>query len=121
MFRTPLRLLAIGCSLLIGAGWLMFALDESRSASETSAQIVAGNDAATRADLSPDEERAREEIHSDAREYVDDANDILLKPFAGISADSDNKWVRRTVPAIIGLLVYGFGLGYLARFSSGRA
>jgi type III secretory pathway component EscT len=29
--------------------------------------------------------------------------------------------VRRTLPAVLALLVYGLGLGFLARFAQGRA
>lgn len=99
----------------------MFAAGETKSASAQSAEIVSGDDAATRVDLDPDQERAREKAHSAAREYVDDANDVLLAPFSSLTDGSSNKWVRRTVPALIALLVFGFGLGYLARFASGRA
>jgi hypothetical protein len=121
VFSATLRLVAIVCSVLIAAGWLMFAVDETKSASAQSADRIAGNAASTRVDLDPDQERAREKAHSSTREYIDDANDILLSPFSSIASDSDNKWVRRTVPALLGLLVFGFGLGFLARFASGRA
>jgi hypothetical protein len=121
VLSTTLRITAIVCSVLIGLGWLMFAVGETKSASAKSAQIVTGDDFATRVDLDPEQERAREEQHSKVHEYIDDANDILLAPFSSLSDSSDNKWVRRTVPALLGLLVFGFGLGFLARFASGRA
>ena len=121
MFSTTLRLIAIICSVLIGLGWIMFAVGETKSASAQSAEIVSGDDLATRVDLDPDQERAREKAHSKPHEFVDDANDILLKPFSSFTDNSDNKWVRRTVPALLGLLVFGFGLGYVARFASGKA
>jgi hypothetical protein len=121
VLSTTLRLTAIICSVLIGLGWILFAIGETKSASAHTALIVSGDDAATRVDLDPDQERAREAIHSEPREVIDDANDILLSPFSSVTASSDNKWVRRTVPALIGLLAFGLGLGYLARFATGRA
>jgi hypothetical protein len=45
---------------------------------------------------------------------------VLLSPFAGLTDSSKSKWVRRSIPALIALLIYGFGGGYLARFASGR-
>ena len=102
-------------------GWGMFAYDETRAASEFSATESSGRVAARTADPSPDQERAREMAHSDIRELIDDANDVLLSPFASIADDSDSKWVRRTVPAFIALLVYGVGLAFLARFASVRS
>jgi hypothetical protein len=121
VFSTTLRLTAIVCSVLIAAGWLMFVVDETKSASAQSTDMIAGNEAATRVDLDPDQERAREKAHSATREHIDDANDILLSPFSSITAGSDNKWVRRTIPALLGLIVYGFGIGFIARFASGSA
>ena len=121
MLSSTLRLAAIICSVLIGLGWVLFAIDETKSASAQSAQIITDGDYVARVDLDPDQERARENAHSRTREYIDDANDVLLSPFSSLTDNSDNKWVRRTVPALLGLLVFGFGLGYLARFASGRA
>jgi hypothetical protein len=62
----------------------------------------------------------REKVHSKPREFVDDVNDVLLSPFAGLTDSSGSKWVRRSIPALIALLVYGFGGGFLARFAAGR-
>jgi hypothetical protein len=47
------------------------------------------------------------------REAIDDANDVLLAPFASV-IDSDSAWVNHGVPALLGLLLYGVGLGLLA-------
>ena len=121
MLEKPLRWAAIVCSILVISGWGLFAIDEARSASDQTAQEVAGQRAATQADPSPREERARERAHGDVREGIDDANDVLLAPFAGITDSSNSKWTRRSIPALIALIVYGFGLGYLARFARGRA
>ena len=69
----------------------------------------------------PGEERARERAHSRAREAIDDADDVLVAPFAGLVDGSASSWVRRGVPTLLALLVYGFGLSFLARFARGRA
>ena len=58
-------------------------------------------------------ERERERRHGAIRESIDDANDVLLKPFAGVVHSSD-AWVQRIVPGVLALLVYGLGLGVLA-------
>jgi len=116
-----LRAISIVASLLVLVGFAFFAIDETREASAQSAAEVAGREAAQSATPSSTEERARERAHSSAREFVDDANDVLLAPFASIADGSDTAWVRRGVPAAIGLIVYGFGIGMLARYSRGRA
>ena len=53
------------------------------------------------------------------REYIDDANDVLLRPFAGLVANDTSRWVQRGVPALLGLLVYGFLLSFFARYARG--
>jgi hypothetical protein len=115
-----LRLAAIVCSLLVGAGWLWFVVDETGAASQDTQAQIAGRQAAQVPDPAPDQERAREKINSKPHELVDDANDILLRPFAPLVTNTQSKWVRRSVPAGLALLVYGFGLGFLARFAAGR-
>jgi hypothetical protein len=121
VLQTPLRVAAIFCSVVVALGWVLFALDESRAASELTVEQIAGNEAARSANPSPDQEKARELAHSDARELVDDVNDVLLAPFAPLTEDNDNIWIRRTVPSLLALIVFGFGLGFLARYATGRS
>ena len=120
MLERALRLASIVCSLLIVLGWGWFAADQTNAASKQTQAEIAGNRAAQVADPDPTQERAREKVNSRPHEIVDDANDVLLRPFASLGQGSSSKWVRRTVPALLGLLVYGFGLGLLARFAAGR-
>jgi hypothetical protein len=110
---------AIVACLFVALGWGLFALDQARGASNESVAGIAG-DPATFSDPSPDQERAREKQHGKVREFIDDVNDVLLSPFAGLTDSSGSKWVRRSIPALIALLIYGFGGGFIARFASGR-
>jgi len=121
VLEGPLRLLSIVLSGVVVLGWVLFAVATTGEASRQTAEEVAGRRAASRADPSPDQERAREASNGRVREVIDDANDILLSPFADVGAGSESRWVRRTLPAVLALLVYGLGLGFLARFAQGRA
>jgi hypothetical protein len=116
-----LRTASLVACLIVVAGWLFFAYDQTKSASDLTRAEVAGQSAVRKVDPSPDQERLREALHSKPREAVDDANDVLLKPFAGVAAGSGSKWLRRSVPAGLALLVYGVGVGFLLRYSRGRA
>lgn len=58
--------------------------------------------------------------HAQPRRFIDGAASTLTKPFSSI-VQSDNAWVKQGVPAMIAVLAYGLGLGYLARFSQGLA
>jgi len=44
---------------------------------------------------------------------------VLLKPFAAAVNGSESTWVRRSIPAFLGLVLYGFVLGFLARYARG--
>ncbi len=94
----------------------MFAVDEFDRASGGQRNELAGFE---QADPTPIGEEQREKRHSKVREYIDDANDVLLKPFANIS-DSGSRWVQRGLPTLLGLALYGFLVAYLARFMKGR-
>ncbi len=116
MIERLLRILAISLSLIVAAGFCLFAVDEFNRASSHQTNELAGFEqpAPTAAG-----ERQREARHSTVREYIDDANDVLLAPFADI-VGSGSRWAQRAVPALLGLFFYGFVLGYLSRFMRGR-
>ena len=113
MLERPLRIAAIVLSLVVVAGFTLFALDDFGRASSQSRDRIAGFEAA---DPGAAAERTREGRSGRAREVIDDANDILLKPFAGIVDEARSRWVQRGVPALLALLAYGFVLSYVARY-----
>ena len=117
MLERPLRYLAIGLSLIIAISFTLFALEDIGRASQQSEHRVAGF---TAANPSPAGERERERRHGGVREAIDDVNDVLLSPFADVTVNATSRWAQRGVPALLGLLVYGFGLGYLARWMTAR-
>ena len=121
MLERLLRTVAIVASAIVLLSFALFAIDETRNASQKSAAAVAGLDATRAADPSPRQERARERAHSRAREVVDDADDVLVAPFAPLVSSVDSSWMQRGVPTLLALIVYGFGLSFLARYARGRA
>jgi len=116
-----LRTVAVIASAIVLVSFGLFAIDETRDASNASVAAIAGLQATRVADPTADEERAREKAHGKVHEAIDDADDVLVKPFASIAGDSSSSWVRRGVPTLLALLVYGLGLSFLARFTRGRA
>jgi len=117
VFERPLRYLAITLSLIVAAGFVFFALDDFGRASTNSQNRLAGYSATS---PSPAGERERERRHGRGRELIDDTNDVLLGPFAAITEDSRSGWVRRGVPTLLGLVLYGFLLGYFSRYAKGK-
>jgi hypothetical protein len=101
-----LRGVAVLASAIIALSFVLFAVEEVRDASKRQQSAVIDPGGAA--------ERQRAADHTTAREVVDDTNDLLLRPFAGV-LDTENPWASRGIPALLGLLVYGLGLAYLAR------
>ncbi len=98
---------------LVALSFAMFAADQLSEGSENQVRSVEGDSARARSeaevnlpDPGPAAERRRAADHSGIREAIDDANDVLLSPFAGL-IDSGNVWVRRLVPGALALLLYG--------------
>ncbi|HSS56716.1 MAG TPA: hypothetical protein VLK59_01815 [Solirubrobacteraceae bacterium] len=121
MLEGLLRTLAVVAGAIVMLSFALFAIDETRNASENSRAAIAGLEATRSSDPSPSEERARERAHSRVRETIDDADDVLVAPFAGLVDSSHSSWVRRGVPTLLALVIYGFGLSFLARYARGRA
>jgi hypothetical protein len=115
-----IRSVAILASALIVLGFAFFAADEMDRGSKTQqnaldAELSATNKAPAPIAVAPTaaEEAQRERANSGFRELIDDSNDVLLAPFSDL-ADSSSNWVTRGVPTLLGLLLYGLGLGLLA-------
>lgn len=112
------RLLAIVTSGMVLLGFAFFATDELGRGSQNQQNKLDKELTGALADPAPiaptsDQEAAREQTNSTFRELVDDSNDVLLGPFTGL-VNSDVRWVTHGVPALLALLLYGFGLGMLA-------
>ena len=103
---TLLRIVAVVASLLILVGLMAFASDEAERGSAAQVESI---------DPGAGAERKREGRSGPVREVIDDANDVLLAPFDGVT-DSRNAWLRHLIPAALGLLLYGLGLMLLANY-----
>lgn len=107
-----IRIVATVASVLVALGFVLFAVDQLSGASAR--QQAAISDSAVQS------EPTRDGRHSGLRDVVDDIDAALLSPFAGV-APSSNAWVARGVPTLLALLLYGVGLGFLARWIRSRA
>jgi hypothetical protein len=108
---SVIRFVAIALSGIVMLGFVLFALDEADKGSQTQQQKL--EQALEAPSPSAGAEAVREHHQSGFREAVDDANDVLLAPFVDL-IDSDSAWVNHGIPALLALLLYGVGLGFLA-------
>ena len=107
-----LRSIAGATSAIVVLSFALFAVEDVRHGAERQQSAV---------DPGAQQESRRAADHTTAREAIDDANDVLLKPFGFVTDGRESQWARRGVPALIGLLVYGFGLASLARWLDVRS
>jgi hypothetical protein len=112
-------------ALVVVASFTMFAIDQARDGSKQQvAKLGAGlepTNASTnvnQADPTPKTERQREKMHGQVREAVDDADDVLIKPFSGV-VHSSSIWAQRGIPALIAFLLFGVGLRVAAAYLPG--
>ena len=114
-----IRVVAILCSALVLLAFAFFATDEMGRGSQNQQNALNAELTSTKelppVAPSPEQEVMRERANGKFREAIEDANDVLLGPFAGVVESSDNTWVKHGVPALLGLLLYGLCLGMLAR------
>jgi hypothetical protein len=111
-----IRFIAIAISAVVLLGFGLFAVNEMDKGSEAQQQKVEQELGHAPNDLinpSAHDEAFREAHQGKFHEAVDDANDVLLAPFVDL-IDSNSAWVNHGVPALLALLIYGFGLGLLA-------
>src|SRR5436305_14937257 len=114
MIHRGLVLISLVCSGLVLASFGMFALDQLSGASKNQQNQIASG-VPTQPGVAP-----KSQNHPQPRRFIDEAAGRLTSPFRSV-VQSNNDWVMHAVPLFFALLVYGMGLGYLARYSRGMS
>jgi hypothetical protein len=110
IYRT-LKLISLICCAFVILSFAMFARDQMAGASANQqSQLATGSNAP----VAPTPTKP----HAQPRRFIDGVAKDLTAPFDAV-VQSNNAWVEHGLPAIFALLVYGLGLGYLARYSAG--
>lgn len=119
---TLLRAAAISATAFVALSFVLFAVDRSEEGSATQVRAVEGLQTPAESEAAidrpapdPATERMREARHGDARELIDDGNDVVVAPFADL-VRSSNVWVERLVAGALAAVVFGFGGMLIANF-----
>jgi hypothetical protein len=100
----------IAC-LIVVVSFALFAIDQTSSASTHQQEALNGTNGGPTS--APAAQPAKEgEVHK----VIDEVAGKLTSPFSGITAGSSSQWVVRGVGTLMALLVYGVGVGFIARF-----
>lgn len=103
-----LRLASIAICAIAVLYFATFALDQTSSASSRQQAEVNGAEPASGSGS------AKSEKKSGLKGTLDEAFGKLASPFSGV-VSSTSAWTLHIVDTLLVLLVYGFGLGFLAR------
>jgi hypothetical protein len=104
-----LRLASTGICLIVVAWFITFAVNQTASASDHQVRVTEG---ASNVGEQPSTKAAPHE--GTLHRTLDETAETLTSPFAGLTS-ADSEWATNGVKLLAALLVYGFGLGYLAR------
>ena len=100
-----IRFVSIAVCVIVAVSFLIFAVDQTNTASHRQTETLGVT--STR----PASAGHENTVHR----VIDDAAGRLTSPFSGVVSSSSGEWATRGVKLLLTLLVYGFGLGYLAR------
>jgi hypothetical protein len=110
------RLASIAICLIVIASFAIFAVNQTSSASTHQQEAIGGGPApATANSQTSGSHRAAPPHKSTLHKAIDDASDELTSPFSGLTSGSSSQWAIHGVNLVLALIVYGFGLGFLAR------
>ena len=101
------------CTAIVVISFGLFALEEARASSNKQQAAV---ERVNQSDPTPHTERERERKHTTVRETIDDADDILVSPFTGITSSS-NIWMQRGIPSLLAFFVYFVVLRIVAGYA----
>ncbi len=111
MLSSIVRLLRLAslviCAIVI-ASFAIFALDQTKTASKHQTEELTNGPATHSTHSSTANEGS---LHRD----IDDASREFTSPFAGVVSGSNSEWLSRGVKLFLALLVYGVGIGFVAR------
>jgi hypothetical protein len=104
-----LRVASAVICLIVIASFAIFAVEEAKGASAHQQQELNGEPSGSGSPGTPSSHEGA--VHK----AIDEASAELTSPFSSITSGSSSQWVIRGVGLLLTLIVYGFGLGYLAR------
>jgi hypothetical protein len=107
-----LRLASVVICVIVIASFLVFAINQTKSASGRQQEVIQNGGPAQVASGGAGAKPAHK---SAAHEAIDDASSKLTSPFSSIVSALSGEWAVRGANLFLALLVYGFGLGFLAR------
>ncbi len=112
-----LKVASIGICTIVIASFVVFAVQQTKTASGQQQEQLNTEVPGAHAPKTGNSNHRYGAVHK----VIDEASNELTSPFAAIVSGSSSEWTIRGVKLLLALLVYGFGLGFLARLMRVRA
>jgi hypothetical protein len=110
-----LKLASLALCLVVIASFALFVINRTSDASAHQQQEVNGETTGGGGEpssaIAPDSGGRK----GSARRTIDEISEAVTSPFSALTEGSSSEWVIHSVDLAVALLVYGFGLGYIAR------
>jgi hypothetical protein len=108
MVSRALTTCALICCAFVGVSFALFAVDQASTATKQQVtQLDSG---------SPKTDPAKPAKVGQPRRFIDGAARALTSPFRSLLR-SNSQWSVEIASTLLALLVYGVGIGYLARYA----
>jgi len=106
-----IRLASLVICAIVVASFAIFAFEQTKTASKHQTEAITGGSSQSSSSGASRKTSAHE---SSVHKTIDEVAQKLTSPFAGV-VSSSSEWVTRGVKLALALLVYGLGVGFLAR------
>jgi hypothetical protein len=110
LLAGTLRLASVVLCLIVIASFALFAIDQTGNASAQQQEAL--SNPTTAPGGRPARAPAKE---SGARKTIDEVADAITSPFSSATDATSSQWLIHVINLALTLLVYGFGLAFLAR------
>jgi hypothetical protein len=101
----------VACAIVI-ASFALFAVNQTGHASTGQQQVLRGEVPAEAGAHKPSIATAKD---GTVHKTIDEASEWLTSPFASLTSGSHSEWENHGIDLLLALVVYGFGVGFLAR------
>ena len=112
---SVLKLASLALCLIVLASFALFVVNRTSTASQHQQQELTGKTTKPsgegQAGFAPDSGGGKGSL----RRKIDELSEAITSPFSGVTSGSGSQWLIRSVDLLLALVVYGFGLGFLAR------
>ena len=114
-FAGLLRLASLVICLIVIASFTIFVVNQTSSASTHQQEELGGTPTTTTVTPGSPPPKTQPPHKSTVHKTIDEASDELTSPFSGITSGFSSQWAIRGIKLLLALVLYGFGLGFLAR------